>query len=219
MLADGQTAGRGRRRRSWVSLPGKGLYLSVLFRPPPGPPTRWTLGAAVAACDACHALGAETVTIKWPNDLLAGRDKLGGILVETRSAGGAVDELIVGLGVNVHHDDAEIKSIGVRGVTSLHRAVPSGMVGSRTELAGAFLKRMDEVATSLEGGNWSAVAAAWLDRAPRAHGAPVSVSGVDGATWSGVSAGLAEDGALVVEDAAGQLRPVRQIEAVRFTED
>jgi len=218
VLAGEQSEGRGRRRQSWVSSPGAGLFLSVLFRPPPGPPTRWTLGAAVAACDGCRSLGAATTSIKWPNDLLIGPDKVGGILVETRSTAGAVEELIVGLGVNVHHDGEEIAAIGVPAVTSLRRAVPSGIVGGRTKLAGEFLRRFDKIATAIEAGDWPSVAAAWLDRAPQAVDAPVTITRLDGTHWSGVSAGLAADGALLVSDSSGSVHAIRQIDSVRFTE-
>ena len=218
VLAGEQSCGRGRRQRAWVSPRGLGLFLSVLFRPPPGAPTRWTLGAAVAACDGCRNLGATRTSIKWPNDLLIGPDKVGGILVETRSVGAAVDELIVGLGINVHHDEDEIAAIGVPAVTSLRRAVPSGIVGGRTKLAGEFLRRLDEIATAIEEGDWPSVAAAWVERAPRAVDSPVAITSPEGTRWSGVSAGLAADGALLVRDSSDRVHAVRQIDSVRFTE-
>jgi BirA family biotin operon repressor/biotin-[acetyl-CoA-carboxylase] ligase len=218
VLAAEQSGGRGRRRRTWVSPAGLGLFLSVLFRPPPGHPTRWTLGAAVAAGGACRGVGVRTTTIKWPNDLLSGPDKLGGILVESRSAGSAVDALIVGLGVNVHHDDDQIAAIGVPAVTSLRRCAPSGIVGGRMELAGMFLRRLETIAGAIEAGDWSDVAAAWLERAPSAIDTPVEVTRHDGTRWTGVSAGLADDGALRVRDAQDRVRELRQVDSVRFTE-
>ena len=218
VIAEEQTGGRGRQRRSWISPAGRGLFLSVLFRPPPGPATRWTLGAAVAACDACRSLGAVTTSIKWPNDLLIGADKVGGILVETRSAGAAVDELILGLGINVHHKPEEIAAIALPEVTSLRCAVASGIVGGRTKLAGEFLRRLDKIATAIEEGDWPSVAAAWLDRAPRAVDAPVLITAPDGTRWTGISAGLAADGALRVRDSSDRVHEVRQIDSVRFTE-
>lgn len=218
VIANEQTGGRGRQRRPWISPPGLGLFLSVLFRPPAGPPTRWTLGAAVAACDACRDLGAPETSIKWPNDLLVGPDKVGGILVETRTAGPAVDELILGLGINVHHDADEIAAIGVPSATSLRLSAASGMVGGRTRLAVEFLRRLDEIATAIEAGDWHGVAAAWLDRAPRAVDAAVAITPPDGTPWAGITAGLAADGALLVRDANKRVHEVRQVDSVRFTE-
>lgn len=218
VVAGEQTRGRGRYRRAWISQAGLGLSLSVLFRPPPGPPTHWTLGAAVAACDACRSLGAATTSIKWPNDLLIGPDKVAGILVETRSAGAAVGELILGLGVNVHHTAEEIAATGLPSVTSLRCAVASGIVGGRTRLAGEFLRRLDAIASAIEAGDWASVASAWLDRAPRASGTPVTITAPDGTRWNGISAGLADDGALRVRDSSDRVHEVRQVDSIRFTE-
>lgn len=218
VLAEEQTGGRGRQRRAWISPAGLGLFLSVLLRPTAGPATRWTLGAAVAACDACRSLGAVSTSIKWPNDLLVGPDKLGGILVETRSSGAAIEELVLGLGVNVHHDSAEIAAIGVPSITSLRLSAASGMVGGRTRLAGEFLNRFDVIAGTIEAGDWPDVAAAWLERAPRALDAPVKIRTPQGRRWTGISAGLAADGALLVRDASDRVHAVRQVDSVRFTE-
>ncbi len=73
--------------------------------------------------------------------------------------------------------------------------------------------------TALEDGDWSGVAEAWLQRSPQACGAPVSVSPPDRDGWSGTSAGLDDDGALLVRDSDGGVHAVRQIESVRFRED
>jgi BirA family biotin operon repressor/biotin-[acetyl-CoA-carboxylase] ligase len=97
VVADYQTAGRGRRDRTWEARPGSALLMSVLLRPPPPPAQWWRAGAAMAlaAADACGAAGTEAV-IKWPNDLLTGDAKLAGVLAE--ADGGAV---VVGIGINV----------------------------------------------------------------------------------------------------------------------
>ena len=94
VVAGQQTAGRGRRGRSWESGPGAALLVSAIARPVP---PLVTLAAGVAAAEACEAVAAEPVRLKWPNDLLSvdGR-KLGGILCELID-GAAV----VGLGVNL----------------------------------------------------------------------------------------------------------------------
>ena len=86
VVADRQTAGRGRRGRPWVSPPGRNLYLSAVLRPrlPPQRAPEVTLAAAVAVCDACREAGVAA-GIKWPNDVLAGDRKLAGILTEMAS--------------------------------------------------------------------------------------------------------------------------------------
>jgi BirA family biotin operon repressor/biotin-[acetyl-CoA-carboxylase] ligase len=110
VVAAAQSQGRGRAGRSWVSPPGSGLYLSVYLRPawPPERAAWLTLAAAHAVRDACSAMlgpcAAGPPALKWPNDLLAadgsGR-KVGGILVETRTHRGQVDEAVIGIGLNL----------------------------------------------------------------------------------------------------------------------
>ena len=91
--AEHQTAGRGRRGRTWEAPPGASLLVSVLLRPAPA---LVTLAAGLAAAGACEAVAGVTVGLKWPNDLMVGEAKVGGILAEA-VAGAAV----VGLGVNL----------------------------------------------------------------------------------------------------------------------
>lgn len=119
--ADHQTAGRGRRGRSWESRPGESLLVSVVLRPPPA---LVTLAAGVAAAEACEAVAGADVALKWPNDLLLGGAKLGGILAEL-VAGAAV----VGLGINLTWAPAGAASLGP-GV-------------DRHALLGAYLSRLD----------------------------------------------------------------------------
>jgi len=116
VLADQQTAGRGRRGRSWSSPPGAGLYLSVVLRGRElsSAPGLVTLGAGVAAADAILAATGLPVMLKWPNDLVIGDawKKLGGILCEGQGpepstgsgsprAESRGDALVVGLGINL----------------------------------------------------------------------------------------------------------------------
>jgi len=91
--AENQTAGRGRRGRTWESRPGTSLLVSVILRPAPA---LVTLAAGLAAAEACRAVAGAAVGLKWPNDLLLDGRKLGGILSEL-VAGAAV----VGLGLNL----------------------------------------------------------------------------------------------------------------------
>ena len=103
VIADLQTAGRGRMQRSWESKSGDSILMSLLLRPEKLPPMQATgivLIAAIAAAMACRDEGAE-VFIKWPNDLIAGGKKLSGMLLEMALAGEFVDFAVVGIGVNV----------------------------------------------------------------------------------------------------------------------
>jgi BirA family transcriptional regulator, biotin operon repressor / biotin---[acetyl-CoA-carboxylase] ligase len=112
VVADFQSAGRGRLGRSWEAPPGGGLLVSILLRPdtvevPPG--RRWlVIGAvALAAADACRQVAGVAPDIKWPNDLLLGDRKLAGILAEADA--GAI---VVGVGINVASAPPGAASLG-----------------------------------------------------------------------------------------------------------
>ena len=104
-LTDEQTAGRGRGRHGWHSAAGEGLYVSILLRPamPAARLPLLPLAAGLAAAAAIHSVTGLSVDLRWPNDLLIGPLKAGGILVETRtSSEGLAHALVVGIGINVH---------------------------------------------------------------------------------------------------------------------
>ena len=103
VLASHQTDGHGRRGRSFHSPEGQGIYLSLLLRPHCRPVElmHLTCAAAVAMCDAVEGAAGFRPGIKWTNDLVAGRRKLGGILTELAlTPGGMVDYAIIGVGIN-----------------------------------------------------------------------------------------------------------------------
>lgn len=103
ILSDHQTGGHGRRGRSFLSPPGVGLYLSILLRPecPPTQLMHLTCASGVAMCDAIEKSALFRPGIKWTNDIVYGKRKLGGILTELRlNAKGLVDYAIVGIGIN-----------------------------------------------------------------------------------------------------------------------
>ena len=209
VVANHQRSGRGRLGRSWYSPPGLGLYVSVLIRPsrPIGAPTRWTLASALAACQACGALGCERVVIEWPNDLYHDGRKLAGTLTEIRSLGGSVEEVIVGTGFNVNHSAEDFPSFLDKRATSL-AMVLGGRAVERELLASAYVKRLAALVGLLERGGWAELVAEWSRRAPRAVGARVAI----GSSCSGeheryeaVTRGVDDRGALRVERADGTI--------------
>jgi len=106
VVADEQTAGRGRRARTWYSSPGAGLYLSILFLPRSDSASRLPLTgllAAVAVAETLIERGVVGVDIKWPNDALVNGRKISGVLAEAVSAGSESPRLILGVGVNLNH--------------------------------------------------------------------------------------------------------------------
>jgi BirA family transcriptional regulator, biotin operon repressor / biotin---[acetyl-CoA-carboxylase] ligase len=103
-FTDEQTAGRGRGDHRWQSRAGEGLYLSVLLRPevPLESLPVVPLAAGLAAASAIKIAARSEVDLRWPNDLLIGNRKCGGILVESKTDAGAAAFIVIGIGINVH---------------------------------------------------------------------------------------------------------------------
>jgi BirA family biotin operon repressor/biotin-[acetyl-CoA-carboxylase] ligase len=139
VLADSQTAGRGRRGHGWVTVPGRSLAVSVVLPPVPLPrPTRLVLLAAVAACRALASRGVEDVTIKWPNDLMRGERKIGGMLVETARAPDGPEHLVLGWGLNLALEPGDLPPELEDGVGDAGLAP-----GERDALLDAWLAELD----------------------------------------------------------------------------
>jgi BirA family transcriptional regulator, biotin operon repressor / biotin---[acetyl-CoA-carboxylase] ligase len=131
VVADAQTAGRGRRGRRWDAPAGSSLLVSVLLRPPA--PHLGLMAAGLAAVDACRSVADVDASLKWPNDLLVdGHGKLAGMLAEAVDGG-----VLVGLGLNVDWAGAPLPAGG----TSL--AEVTGMVVDRARLLVAYLVALE----------------------------------------------------------------------------
>jgi len=207
VLADRQTAGRGRRGRDWVSPQGAGLYVSAIVRPaePRGPLPMVTLAAGVAAARAVQSTTALPIELKWPNDVVIGRPwrKLAGVLCETAGQQARVDAVIIGIGINVF-DAAYPREIANR-ATSIE--VELGRPIDRAWLLVALLESLREVVDRLHANDHEAISRAWRQYA---------LAGLDGAgvRWRdreverrGRARDIDRDGALLVE-ADGQLERV-----------
>ena len=151
VMADCQTAGRGRRGRSFSSPRGMGLYLSVLWRPacPPESLLPLTALSAVAVCRAVERAGGVSPAIKWPNDLVLGGRKLGGILTELSLEGesGHVDYVIVGIGLNCRQRAEDFPPELADMATSLDMALPQQV--KRSALAAALMEELDLLRTEV----------------------------------------------------------------------
>ncbi len=102
VIANEQTAGRGREGKSWQSNPGAGLWLTLIERPKdPSGLAVLSLRVGLVAAEALDRFASEPIRLKWPNDLYVDRGKLAGILVEARWRESAVEWVAIGLGVNV----------------------------------------------------------------------------------------------------------------------
>jgi BirA family biotin operon repressor/biotin-[acetyl-CoA-carboxylase] ligase len=143
ILSRSQSAGRGRAGRSFHSPAGLGLYLSALLRPklPPEAVVNFTAWTAVAVCDAIEAACGVRPQIKWPNDLVLNGKKLCGILTELGldQKTGALDYLVVGVGINVNHTPADfpedIRSIATSLSMELGRPVDHAALAAQLIVA------------------------------------------------------------------------------------
>ena len=196
VLADQQTGGRGRRGREWSS-PAGGVWMSLVLRPdlPPARAPTLTLAAAVAVTDAAREAGVPA-EIKWPNDCLVpgsgerGGAKLAGVLTEMEGEASRVSWVVLGVGVNVDVDPADLD----RDATSVRAEV--GAVDRR-----AFVQRVLERFEDLRE-RPDATLAAWRDRAATL-GQRVRVE-MGNEEIVGDAVGVTEHGALVVDTDAGE---------------
>ncbi|MCJ7581000.1 MAG: biotin--[acetyl-CoA-carboxylase] ligase, partial [Candidatus Aminicenantes bacterium] len=113
VIAEEQTSGKGRYQRHWFSSCGKGLYISVLLRPPQPEISLLTLSAGLAVAEALWNVFGVKVCLKWPNDLLWEGKKLGGILSESSFIGNHLNHVVVGIGLNINHNKKDFPE-GIR---------------------------------------------------------------------------------------------------------
>jgi BirA family biotin operon repressor/biotin-[acetyl-CoA-carboxylase] ligase len=200
-----QTAGRGRRGRSWLSAPGDSLTFSLLWRFPAGlpPPAGLSLAAGVAVARALEGAGAAGVRLKWPNDILADGAKLGGILIETVTVGGR-HIAVIGIGLNVRLPRDIAEAVDVR-AGALENVMP--YAPSRNLLLAALLNALSTMLDEFERAGFGAFAAEWESR--HAHSGKVVRILADGAeAVEGRCSGVDGDGALLLDTAAGLRRIV-----------
>lgn len=199
-LTDNQTMGRGRHGRTWQSPPGSGLCVSVgfTFSTQPANLPALTLAIGLGAIAALESLGVSGVQLKWPNDLVAGNGKLGGILTETRSHMSGAISIVSGLGINVDLGDKPCPGIETDwtfGVADLAGFV--GTLPSRDLLAARLIDGLCTTFIGYEAGGFEQFVGRWADR-DWLFGRELTVE-TPQRRVSGVGAGIARDGALLVD--------------------
>jgi BirA family biotin operon repressor/biotin-[acetyl-CoA-carboxylase] ligase len=219
VLALKQTAGRGRRGRTWQSPAGAGLYFSPIVRPPatalhaqeagapgdlPGPAALLTLMAAVACVEAITAATGLAPTIKWPNDLIVDRGvdpatgrwerrKLAGILAEGAVSGDAVQQIVLGIGINL---TAAAYPPDVAAIATSLEA-ETGRPPDFFVLFAACRAALARETASLFAGDVAGLLRRWRAHAPSAEGVRVAWE-QHGVRRTGTTAGLDPTGALAV---------------------
>ncbi|HZA34028.1 MAG TPA: biotin--[acetyl-CoA-carboxylase] ligase, partial [Vicinamibacterales bacterium] len=192
VIADAQTAGRGRMGHSWYSPPGAGLYVSVVLRPPrtwltraPGLVNLVTLTAGVAVAEGLRTASGIDAAIKWPNDIVVGRGrssalgewrKIAGILAEGAATGGELQHVVLGYGVNLLR--VEYPPELAERATSIEQEI-----GRRVERITVLVETLAVLSQGYAGlaeGRAEDVIARWRALSPSCEGAPVAWTGAAG---------------------------------------
>src|SRR2546425_1245432 len=205
VIAESQTAGRGRLGRRWHSEPEAGLYFSIVLFPkvPPSLAPLFTLGTAVAMHNAAERYTGLDIDIKWPNDLLIGGKKICGILSEIQAEVDLLQNMIIGVGVNVNHE-ALPPDITDR-ATSLR--IASGRIQSRVEILLEFFEEFENIYMDFERKGPRSIIDQWTRHSSFATGRRIEIH--DGVRKiAGVTRGLNPLGALRIEQKGGQLEEV-----------
>jgi len=200
VIADYQTAGRGRLGRTWLAAPGENLTFSLVLRPQIAPDAM-NLLSLVVAVGIARGIEAHTgvkVLCKWPNDLLYEGRKLAGILLEGILGADRVEAVIAGIGLNVNQqtfpEDLSSKA------TSL--ALATGSLHERSELFRAMLLSLEDEYLTQAATGFQHVVERWLDHAP-IIGKRISVE-TQGKVIEGVVRGISAGGGLIVSTQDGE---------------
>jgi len=206
LLAEYQSAGRGRRGRRWRAPPASGLLLSLGWRFDAGmrgvQPLSLAVAIGVAEC-LSRQPASVSVKLKWPNDLVVGGNKLGGILVEARGAASGACEVVIGVGINLRLPCAESGFTGFepdQPWTDVWRL--TGRMPARAALAGALIGALGQVCRELEQGPPAGLEGRWA-RFDALQGRWVRVEAADGRTLDGRATGVTPAGALRLVHNAG----------------
>ena len=205
VVAEQQDGGKGRLDRHFFSPHGKGIWFSVILRPPflPQEAPKCTLMAAVAAARAMQAFGLRA-GIKWPNDILHENKKLVGILTEMSAEMEGIHYIIIGIGVNVNILPEEFPEEIRETATSL--AVMKGERLPRVQFFQTLLRALDDLYEEVLTGGFEPVMQEWRDYSITL-GQDVRVIGVrEGEVFSGRAVDIDSEGALIVETPAGRRR-------------
>lgn len=206
-VAGAQTAGRGRLGRTWWSPPDAGLYVSTIIRRASVAP--WiTLAGGVAVADGIRGATGLPLQIKWPNDIVAvggagfrSRRKIAGILAEASSGPEGVAHVVLGIGINLRPAGFPPELAGRTGSIEgeLGRHVDAGRVLAQVLVA------LNRTVEELKKAGPPTLLTRWLELSPSAYGERIEWDAPHG-VQAGVSAGLAEDGALLARTPDGLAR-------------
>jgi BirA family biotin operon repressor/biotin-[acetyl-CoA-carboxylase] ligase len=205
VVAEEQTAGRGRFGRHWHSEPSSGLYFSVILRPslPPAEAPVLALMAGVAAAEAIQEAAQLPTDLRWPNDVMVADKKCAGVLMEMTAEPHRIAHVLVGVGINVNH--RRFPPELVLEATSL--ALEAGRTISRLQVLVSVLKRMEHYYNRLLEHGPAEALARFEAISSYARGKRVRVTDA-AAELTGVTEGLTPEGVLLLRQDDGSLHKV-----------
>jgi BirA family transcriptional regulator, biotin operon repressor / biotin---[acetyl-CoA-carboxylase] ligase len=205
VIAEEQTAGRGRAGHIWHSEKTSGIYMTVLLRPPISPQQAplITLVAGLAVREAIIEQTGLTPDLRWPNDLLFGRKKFCGILTEMNAEQDQIHFVAVGIGINVNHE--RIPDDLAKIATSLR--IETGRAQSRVELVARLLRHLDSYYNRFVAEGPEAIVARFSEVSSYAKGKRVRIESPS-ETYTGTTEGLEPGGLLRVKRSDGRILPV-----------
>jgi BirA family biotin operon repressor/biotin-[acetyl-CoA-carboxylase] ligase len=203
VLAETQTAGRGRQGRRWETPYRTALALSLVLRPALAAQhaARLTMLAGVAVCEAVESVAGVRAALKWPNDVLIGGRKAGGILVESGLSGARLDHVVLGIGLNV----SSVPPVDAVRFPATAVEAEAGHPVERLALLRAILEQLERRYPDLDPAG-SRLQAAWHERLAWLGERVVARS--PAGDYDGVLTGAAEDGALLIRLESGEIKRV-----------
>jgi BirA family biotin operon repressor/biotin-[acetyl-CoA-carboxylase] ligase len=206
LLAEYQSAGRGRRGRAWIAPPGGAICLSLswTFREVPPDLAALSLVIGVCALRVVRELEVQGAALKWPNDLLIGERKLAGVLIELRAESAGPACVVIGIGLNVALGSEFLQRIAEAGTAATDLASAGLVAPSRNALAAALVSECVPGLMQFEREGLKPFLEEWR-AADALRGRAVNVSAPDG-TARGVARGIDLHGALVLETPQGLRR-------------
>ena len=207
MLAEYQTAGRGRRGRAWLAPPGGAICLSLSWTFRDVPADLGALGLVIGVCElrALHELGVTGAKLKWPNDLLVDERKLGGILIELRAESDGPACVVIGIGLNVALGAPLLAKIAETGIAATDLVTAGLAEPSRNTVAGALVDSCVRGLLEFERDGLRPFVENWRD-SDALQGKMVDVRGAVGEVTRGLARGVDLHGALLVETAEEGLK-------------
>ena len=206
VLAEHQTGGRGRRGRGWVAPPGGALCLSLGWQYADLPADLSALSLVTGLCvaGALRALGVDGVRLKWPNDLVTPRGKLGGILIEMRAESGGPVHVVIGIGLNVLLDADARAAVRATGNEADDLRAHGEPVPGRNEIVAAVLARLIPALELFPRAGFAPHLPDWHER-DALRDREVRIEN-GGEITRGMARGIDAHGALLVETPAGLRR-------------